>query len=130
MASGSKAIKVKQAPSPAISALHQNMEGVHLEALSLFAVVAPADIEARIRDEPTGQYARRTGFLYEWLTGKHIDVPDTTRGNYIPALDPELELTAPAPVNNPRWRVSGSTADESCKSRPVRFSASLQQDRH
>jgi hypothetical protein len=27
------------------------------------------------------------------------------RGNYVPALDPELELTAPAPASNARWRV-------------------------
>jgi hypothetical protein len=81
-------------------------EGVHLEVLSrLFAAVSPAEIEAWIRDEPTGQYARRTGFFYEWLTGTRLDVPDTTRGNYILALDPELELTAPAPLNNTRWRV-------------------------
>lgn len=81
-------------------------EGVHLEALSrLFAVAPAAQIEAWIRGEPTGQYARRTAFLYEWLTGKQLDVPDTTRGNYIPALDPRLELTAPTPVNNARWRV-------------------------
>lgn len=81
-------------------------EGVHLEALSrLFAAAPAAEIEAWIRREPTGQYARRTGFLYEWLTGRRLDVPDTTRGNYIPALDPEFELTSPTPVNNARWRV-------------------------
>ena len=81
-------------------------EGVHLEALSrLFAVASAADIEAWIRSAPTGQYARRTGFLYEWLTGKRLDVPDATRGNYIPAIDPQFELTAPRPVNNTRWRV-------------------------
>ena len=81
-------------------------EGVHLETLSrLFAVASAAEIEAWVRDQPTGRYARRTGFLYEWLTGKQLDVPDTTRGNYIPALDSELELTAPIPANNARWRV-------------------------
>ncbi len=57
-----------------------------------------------IRDEPTGQYARRIGFLYERLTGGRIDVPDATRGNYVPALDPDIELTS-RPVNHARWRV-------------------------
>ena len=38
-------------------------EGVHLEALSrLFTVVPVAQIEAWIHSEPTGRYARRTGF--------------------------------------------------------------------
>lgn len=81
-------------------------EGVHLEALSrLFTAAPTAEIEAWVRREPTGRYARRTGFLYEWLTGKRLDVPDTTRGNYVPALDPELELTSQSPMNNARWRV-------------------------
>src|SRR5204863_74119 len=44
-------------------------EGVHLEALSrLFAVAPAAEVEDWIRREPTGRYARRTGFLYECLT--------------------------------------------------------------
>jgi hypothetical protein len=81
-------------------------EGVHLELLSrLFAQAPPAQIESWIRDEPTGQYARRTGFLYEWLTGKRLHVADTTRGNYIPALDPDLQLTSPVQEGNARWRV-------------------------
>jgi Fic/DOC family protein len=81
-------------------------EGVHLETLSrLFAAVPAAEIETWIRDEPTGQYARRAGFLYEFLTSKHLDIADSTRGNYIPALDAELELTSTTSVNNARWRV-------------------------
>jgi hypothetical protein len=81
-------------------------EGVHLETLSrLFAVLSAADLESWIRAEPTGQYARRTGFLYESLTGRQLDVPDHTRGNYVAALDPTRELTAPSPINNARWRV-------------------------
>ena len=81
-------------------------EGVHLEALSrLFAAATTTEIEDWIRREPTGKYARRVGFLYERLTGRLLDVPDTARGNYVPAVDPERELVASAPVNNSRWRV-------------------------
>ena len=81
-------------------------EGVHLEALSrLFAAAPNAEVEDWIRREPTGQYARRTGFLYERLAGRRLDVPDLTRGNYVPAVDPKRELTASTPVNNIRWRV-------------------------
>jgi hypothetical protein len=51
-------------------------EGVHLETLSrLFAAVPASEIETWIRNEPTGQYARRTGFLYEFLTGKQANRP-------------------------------------------------------
>lgn len=81
-------------------------EGVHLETLSrLFAVAPAAEVEDWIRREPTGQYARRAGFLYEWLTGRRLDVPDTTRGNYVPAVDAKRELIAPVAINNIRWRV-------------------------
>jgi hypothetical protein len=81
-------------------------EGVHLETLSrLFAVLPAADLEEWIRAEPTGQYTARSGFLYESLTARQLDVPDRTRGNYITALDPTRELTTPSPINNSRWRV-------------------------
>lgn len=81
-------------------------EGVHLETLSrLFAVAPVKQIEAWVRSAPTGQYTRRAGFLYEWLTGRQLDLPDTTSGSYIPALDPKRQLTATVRVNNTRWRV-------------------------
>jgi hypothetical protein len=83
-------------------------EGVHLETLSrLFASdsEARAELEHWIRSEPGGQYARRAGFLCEWLTRQRLDVADLTHGNYVDALDPDRELVAPTPVNNPRWRV-------------------------
>jgi hypothetical protein len=81
-------------------------EGVHLETLSRLFAVAPAhELEEWVRAEPTGQYARRAGYFYEWLTGRRLNVPDTTRGNYIDALDSERELTILRPPNNSRWRV-------------------------
>ena len=81
-------------------------EPVHLEFLArLFRVVPPEQIAGWIRREPTGQYARRTGFLYEWLTGRSLDVPDTVAGNYVDALNAEKYLVSTKPINNPRWRV-------------------------
>ncbi len=81
-------------------------EGVHLETLSrLFAVAPAAELNAWIRDEPTGQYARRAGFFHERLTGRRLDAPDATRGNYVDAVDPTREVTASTASNNPRWRV-------------------------
>jgi hypothetical protein len=81
-------------------------EGVHLELLSrLFSTLDPQELEAWVRSEPTGQYARRSGYFYEWFTGRTLDVPDLTRGNYVNALDPERELVAPAPSSNSRWRI-------------------------
>lgn len=81
-------------------------EGVHLELLSrLFAMAPVEELQAWVRAERTGQYARRSGFFYEWFTGRQLDVPDLTRGNYIDALDSERELVGLNPANNTRWRV-------------------------
>ena len=52
-------------------------EEIHLEFFArLFAAIGPQPVEDWCRREPFGQYARRTGFLYEWLTGERLDVPD------------------------------------------------------
>ncbi|WCE94239.1 Fic family protein [Acidithiobacillus ferriphilus] len=81
-------------------------EGIHLELLArLFEVAPAAGLEAWIAAEPTGQYARRAGFLYEYLTGRQLAFPGVATGNYVTALDEKTYLTASQPVNNPRWRV-------------------------
>lgn len=81
-------------------------EGVHLEFLArLFGVVPVADLAAWVKAEPTGQYARRAGFFFEYLTGQQLDFPGVMSGNYVAALDASAYLTATQATNNPRWRV-------------------------
>jgi len=80
-------------------------EGIHLEFLSrLFVKIDPSELVQWIMSEPTGQYARRACFLYEWLTGKRLDYIGVTSGNYHSALGEEY-FVATEPVNNPRWRI-------------------------
>lgn len=82
-------------------------EDIHLEFFArLFASVGPAPIEAWCRRSPFGQYARRTGFLYEWLTGKPLDVPDVTNGGYVDALSAQQYLTRVEPIRVRRWRIN------------------------
>ena len=81
-------------------------EGVHLEFLArLFNAVPVTDLQAWVAAEPTGQYARRTGFFYEYLTGRQLAFPGVMAGNYVTALDESTYLTASQSNNNPRWRV-------------------------
>lgn len=81
-------------------------EGIHLEFLArLFEGLRPADLEAWIAAEPTGQYARRAGFFYEYLTGRTLAFAGVTAGNYVAAIDPGTYLTATHSINHPRWRV-------------------------
>jgi hypothetical protein len=84
-------------------------EGVSLEILAaLFHSVDAGAFErelcAFIRKTPTGQYARRLWFLYEFLTGRMLELPAATSGNYVPLLDPQEYYTAP-PVRSGRHRV-------------------------
>lgn len=67
-------------------------EGLDLAILKrLFEAVGPARIEAIVREAPTGSYVRRIWFLYEWLTGARLELPDATGGRYVEALDAELQ---------------------------------------
>jgi hypothetical protein len=81
-------------------------EIVHLEFLArLFSVMAQHELEEWIRREPSGAYARRAGFLFEWLMASQLGVPDTPSGNYVDALDPDKYVVASRPSNVQRWRV-------------------------
>lgn len=81
-------------------------EGIHLEFLTrLFAVISVEMLENWINAEPSGQYARRACFFYEWLTGNRLKFYGVTVGNYVDAIDETLYFTASHPENNPRWRV-------------------------
>ena len=80
-------------------------DGVDLRVLrGVFAAMPSEELTAAVRAQPTGQYTRRLWFLYEWLTGRALDVPDLTQGNYVPLFDPGDYVTGPE-TNSPRHRV-------------------------
>lgn len=80
-------------------------EGLDLVVLKrLFIAAGPAAIEALVREQPTGGYARRIWFLYEWLTGRRLDLPDATAGRYVPVVDPERQYASEGETA-PRYRV-------------------------
>lgn len=80
-------------------------EGVDLAVLNaLFKVLPAAVIEAWVAEEPTGQYARRAWFLWEWLTGQRLALEDAGRAPYTPVLNPD-QYYAVAGDLSPRHRV-------------------------
>ncbi|KJV31717.1 Fic family protein [Pantoea sp. SM3] len=83
-------------------------EEIHLEFFArLFAAIGPEPIESWCLREPFGQYARRTGFLYEWLTGNTLtNVPDLANGGYVAAISAKDYLTRTAAIKNKRWRIN------------------------
>ncbi|MEQ9518548.1 MAG: Fic family protein [Parvibaculum sp.] len=83
-------------------------EGLDLAVLKrLFLTVGAAPIEALVRDTPTGTYARRLWFLYEWLTGERLDLADAEAGRYVPVVDPEQQWATDG-VTSSRHRVKNN----------------------
>ena len=103
-------------------------EEIHLEFLArLFAAVGPEPLEAWCRREPFGQYARRAGFLYEWLTGRRLDVPDLSNGKYVDAISRQDYLTRVGVLRNRRWRINDNLPGTAEFCPLVRRSAAVQE---
>lgn len=98
-------------PAPEAAAhlqFHLRHEVPHFEFLTrLFERTGPGFVQAWVDAEPTGRFARRAAFLFEWLTDLALKVPERLAGNYVDAID-DAKLVAASPdqvVRVPRWRV-------------------------
>ena len=92
---------------------HMRHEVLNLELLvRLFEQIGANDVQAWVNAEPTGSYARRMAFLYEWLMDKHLEVPSNIGGNYVDALvTKKLVTSSPSQViKNARWRINDNLA--------------------
>lgn len=62
-------------------------DGVNLSCLALiFNAANETEIVKYIQSRPTGKYARRIWFFYEFLTAKKLPIANLTKGNYTEAL--------------------------------------------
>ena len=69
-------------------------DGTNLAILaSLFQEAVEDDLLEYMRSKPTGKYARRLWFLYEFLTGRTLPLDDLKQGNYIDLLEPDEYYT-------------------------------------
>ena len=83
-------------------------EGLDLAVLkSLFAATGPAPLTDLVKARPTGAYARRAWFLYEWLTGAQLELPNAGSGAYPLIVDPNQQYAVPAQTS-PRHRVKNN----------------------
>ena len=83
-------------------------EGLDLAVLKrLFAATGPGPLADLVRARPTGAYARRAWFLYEWLTGTRLDLPNADRGRYVPIVDPDRQYSV-SPETSSRHRVKNN----------------------
>jgi hypothetical protein len=69
-------------------------EGVNLQVLdALFERCGTGPLEEWLTRNPTSAYARRAGFLFEWLTQTSLNVPPLSKKvNWLPVLDEELQF--------------------------------------
>lgn len=90
---------------------HLRHEIPHFEFLSrLFEVLDEQIIQHWVDSEPTGQYARRAAFLYEFFTGKSLISPKKIGGNYVDVIN-EKQLVAASREyveKNTKWRVNNN----------------------
>lgn len=81
-------------------------EGINLEVLAfLFANAGRPEIEAWLRQQPESAFARRAGYLYEWLSGRPIAASVPVKASYVPVLDERLQCGAADGARNPKFRV-------------------------
>ena len=70
-------------------------EPIDLNVLAaLFEKIDHEAFEAWVKDEPVGQYTRRAWYLYEFLTGQKLDLPDVPPTGNVLILDPKLHITS------------------------------------
>lgn len=63
-------------------------DGVNLGLLKcIFGHTPQVELTEYIQSKPTGKYARRIWFFYEFLTGEQLPIDDITLGNYVVALE-------------------------------------------
>ncbi len=81
-------------------------DGVSLCLLAhIFNHTDEGDLSQYIVSKPTGKYARRIWFFYEFLTGKKLSIDDTKTGNYVNALDDKEYYTISNGEKSSRHRI-------------------------
>jgi len=81
-------------------------EGLNLEVLALlFTKTGRAEIERNLADKPESSFARRIGYLYEWLTGDQIDAKVAPRASYVRVVDDTLQFAFADGPRNGKFRV-------------------------
>lgn len=81
-------------------------EGVDLRVLSrLFSLNIEAELTGYIDANRGGLYTRKAWFLYEWMTGRRLDLPDIQGVQYVPVLDPTVYIGRRRPTRSPRHKI-------------------------
>ena len=74
---------------------------------AVFQKIPVADIVAFIEASPSGRYARKIGFLYEFLMGLQLELTKTITGNYVDILEEGKYITGNT-IKDTRWRINNN----------------------
>ena len=81
-------------------------DGVNLSLLAqIFKQIPQEDITDYIRSKPTGKYARRIWFFYEFLMDQQLPIRDIASGNYVDALEAHEYYTVRNGEKSSRHRI-------------------------
>lgn len=84
-------------------------EGINLLFFKkLFEKLSQKEIIKLVQTEYSGQYSRKMWFLYEWLMGKQLPIPDITIKSYVPLIDEEIQYASPVSINSSRHRIKNN----------------------
>ncbi|PVY41232.1 Fic family protein [Pontibacter virosus] len=83
-------------------------DDLHLAFLqAVFVLVSEEEIVNYVATSPTGKYARKIGFLYEFLTGRQVVLAVAVGGNYVDLLEEGKYFTGKA-VKVQKWRINNN----------------------
>ncbi len=84
-------------------------EGINLEVLYLlFRQTGRDELNAWLSESPTSSYARRAGFLFEWLTGEQLNVNVPAKERYVDLVDNTLQFGLTKGERTTRFRVNNN----------------------
>jgi hypothetical protein len=74
---------------------------------AVFARIPAVELENFLASAPASKYARRIGFLYEFLTGRQITLSKPVAGNYADLLDADKYIIGRTEKDS-RWRINNN----------------------
>lgn len=86
-------------------------EGVNLEVIDAtfgHEQFMPEFLLAQLQKKPMGEHIRRACFLWEWLTGRNLDVAPVPNGGYVDLFPAGEYYTSPKPVRSQKFRVKNN----------------------
>ncbi len=82
-------------------------DGINLSILaSLFEKIKEEEFSEYVRSKPTGKYARRLWYIYEFITGNKLQIDNLQQGNYTDLLETDEYFTISPAYQIKRQRIN------------------------